>query len=245
MTGTAIAIAVCDDDARIRADLAACIRAATPPQGFRLDASQFDSGDALARAYEAGERFDIVVIDMMMPGMNGIETAKAIRSIDEDAIIICLTNSPDFAVQSYRVDALDYLLKSADLNEFAATLSKAFSIAAGRESAKLHVKSGTTVHTIRCRDIEFIEVNGKKLSYHLASGEVVEAYKTMRELEAELAGHARFFMIHRSIVVNLSYVVELDPRFVRTVSSDRLPVARGKHASLEEAFLRHTAARPS
>jgi DNA-binding LytR/AlgR family response regulator len=245
MTGTTLKIAICDDDDRLRADLSDCIRSVPPPQGFRLELSQFDSGDALASAFAAGERFDIVVIDMMMPGMTGIETAKAIRPMDEDAIIICLTNSPDFAVQSYRIDAFDYLLKSNDWNEFKATLSKALSIAASRDSAKLRVRSGTAVHTIRCRDIEFIEVNGKKLSYHLVSGEAIESYKSMRELESELAGQSQFFMIHRSIVVNLSYVVELDPRYVRTLTSERLPVARGKRPSLEEAFLRHAVSRPS
>ena len=239
MTGTTITIALCDDDDDLRAELLALVATMKPPEGFELDVAQYDSGDGLANRLKAGDRFDIAILDMMMPGMDGIETVRSIRAVDADTVIICLTNSPEYAIQSYRVDAFDYLLKSGDASDLGATLSRAFSVVASREAARLRVKSGTTTHYVRCRDIEYVEVNGKKLSYHLASGQVIDSYKPMRELEAEIAEHPRFFAIHRSIVVNLAYVAEIDPRFVRTVSSDRLPVARGKYPSLEEAFLRH------
>ncbi len=239
MPATSITVAVCDDEAELRDKLSACVGAVEPPRGFGLEVSRFDSGEALVARLEAGGRFDVAILDMMMPGMDGIEAAKALRAVDAETAVICLTNSPEYAVQSYRVGAFDYLLKSEDTSELEATLSRALSAIADRETARLRIRSGTTSYYVRIKDVEYIEVNGKKLSYHIADGRVIESYKPMRELEAELAGSARFFMIHRSIVVNLAYVSEIDPRFVRTVSSERLPVARGKYPSLEAAYLRY------
>jgi len=242
MTWKAIVVAVCDDDERVRAELLAWLASASLPPGYRVTPVEASRGDELIRRHRDGERYDIIFLDMMMPGADGMETAAALRASGDDSIIICLTSSPDYAVQSYRVGAFDYLIKTGGTEQLEATFAKAVAaLTSSEEVHRLYIKSGTTLHAVLSGNIEYIEVFSKKLFYHLASGEVIESYKPIRELETELAGLPEFFKIHRSIIVNLSYLTEIDPHFVKTVSSERLPVARGKHAELEQAFLRCSA----
>ncbi len=241
MTGNTITVAVCDDDAFASAELASWLSTAPLPQGYRLITVKTSDGDELLRRYRDGERFDIIYLDMMMPGLDGIETATALRDSGDDSIIICLTSSPDFAVQSYRIDAFDYLIKTRGNSQLEASFTKAVAALSTKKSKRLHIKSKTSTYAILCGNIEYIEVFSKKLFYHLISGRVIESYKPIRELEKQLSDLSEFFKIHRSIIVNLAYLTEIDPHFVRTLSSERLPVARGKYAQLARAFLRYTA----
>jgi len=238
-----IAVAVCDDDASYRAELVRRLSALSLPDAKRLSIEEVPSGNDLLRRYESGERFDVIFLDMIMPGIDGIQTASAIRASGDNAIIVCLTSSPEYAVDSYRIEAFDYLIKGKETPRLEETLARAVSAVSAQEVSPLLIKSGTTLHSIPCDSVEYIEVFSKKLSYHTADGGVLETYKPIRELELELRGLTQFFKIHRSIIINLRYIIELDPRFVRTVSSARLPVARGRYERLEEAFLRHTASK--
>lgn len=237
MIGNVISVAVCDDDAFTRAELLKWLPSTPLPQGYRITPVEVPCGDELIRRHRNGERFDIIFLDMMMPGADGMATASALRASGDGSIIICLTSSPDFAVQSYRIDAFDYIIKSNGIPQLEAALAKAVAVLTAQNARRLIIRSGTTLCAVLYANIEYIEVFSKKLFYHLASGEVIESYRPIRELEAELSGQPEFFKIHRSIIVNLSYLTEIDPHFVRTVSSERLPVARGKYDQLETAFL--------
>lgn len=241
MVKTILKIAVCDDDQDERDTLLAWIPTIDVPANCLVSAAGFSSGSELAAAYRAGRSFDIIFLDMLMPVLDGIQTARFIRELDDKALIIFFTSSPDFAIQSYHVDAFDYLLKTGDKNRMESVLKRAVAFVARREGRRLQIRSGSSVHSVKCDAIEYIEIYAKKLSYHLIPGQTLETYKPIRDLEAEIAGEMQFFKIHRSIIVNLAHVTHINPSYVMTVSSQKLPVARGKYADLERAFLFYTA----
>lgn len=241
MGTTIIQLAVCDDDSEIRKKLLSWILKVDLPANYKILLTDFSSGTALVDSYRAGHRYDLIFLDMIMPGIDGIETARQIRSFDEKVLIIFLTSSSDFAVQSYHVEAFDYLLKTEDTERMESVFRKALAFIAGKEDRQLQIRSGATLHVIQCNKIEYIEIYAKKLSFHLIPEQVLETYKPIRDLEIEIAGLANFFKIHRSVIVNLSYITQINPKFVVTISTQRLPVARGKYCELEKAFISYTA----
>lgn len=179
----------------------------------------------------------------MMDGLDGIQTARLLREKDEKTLIVFLTSSPDFALQSYRVDAFDYLLKTGDRDRMEPVFLKAVTAIAGKEGRRLEIRTGGALHSIRCNTIEYIEIYAKKISFHLIPEQTLETYKAFRELETEIAGLPQFFKIHRSVIVNFLYVTQINSKFVLTVSGQRLSIARGKYPALEQAFLAYTARR--
>lgn len=238
-----IFIAICDDDPAMRNNLRELLPTMTLPENMELHLTEVSSGDDLIALYTEGNTFNIIFLDMIMPGSDGIQTARRIREKDDQTIIIYLTSSPDYALQSYRVEAFDYLLKTDRLEQIAPVFEKAIGLFASKEIQRLHIRSGTTTHSVLSSNIETIEINGKKLFFHLNSGQVLETYKPIRELEADIEGIHQFFKIHRSIIVNLGYLTQIDPKFVMTVSGQKLPVARGKYEELERTFLSYSAAK--
>lgn len=104
-------IAFCDDDLEILKELGILLDKYKKERGEDLTCTVFQSPLELLAAIEKGFSFDILFLDILMPGENGIETAKEIRQYDNNMKIIFLTSSPEFAVQSYTVGAYFYQLK--------------------------------------------------------------------------------------------------------------------------------------
>ena len=103
-------IAVCDDDNLFVQQTGQAVQEWAQERELSASVFSFDNGDSLLNAY-AAEKFDILLLDIMMPLFTGMELAHAIREIDAAAKIIFLTSSPEFAVESYEVKASGYLLK--------------------------------------------------------------------------------------------------------------------------------------
>lgn len=233
-----IRIAICDDELITRTSISKKL------QGFHknfpnpLSFTEFSSGEELLKTHIDDQKFHIIFLDMLMPGLNGIETARHIRKIDKECIIIFITSSIDYAVQSYRVDAFDYILKGGDDESLERIYLKAILSVIKKEDTRLVIKSKTSIHFVLCNNIEYIEIYGKKLTYHLVSSVVLDSYKPLHELEKELQPLPQFYKTHRSIIVNMMFVVELNPHYVRTVHSLQLPISRGKYKDFEQNFLK-------
>jgi DNA-binding LytR/AlgR family response regulator len=238
-----VKIAVCDDDPDIRNKLVTWLRAVDLPEHCLVSLTEYSSGTALVNEYRSGTRYNLIFLDIIMDGLDGIQTARLIREEDENALIIFLTSSPDYAVQSYRVDAFDYLLKTADREQMEPVFLKALSAIADREERRLVIRNGAAFHSVHCNEIEYIEIYAKKITFYLIPEQKVETYKAFRELEAELSDLPQFFKIHRSVIVNMMHIARINSKFVATVSGQRLPIARGKYPALEQAFLAYTARR--
>lgn len=240
MTKSIIKIAICDDDEEIRIHLVDLIQSIAIPENIQIVISVFPLGTDLVQAYENHNSFDLIFLDMLMEGLNGLETALSIRQFDKKSLIVFLTSSPDFALQSYEVEAFDYILKGMNNAKIESIFLKALANIQSREERQISIKSGLSYHSLNCKSIEFIEIYAKKLSINLIPKQKIETYKPIRELEDEIKDMSQFFKIHRSIIVNLLYITQINPKFVITLSGEKLPVARGKFYALKDAFLLYT-----
>lgn len=228
-------LAVCDDQAEelngIDALLCEWEKERNLPLHRKLFSNVVELLDAARR-----ENFTLYLLDVIMSGINGISAAREIRDFDRTADIVFLTSSPEFAWESYRVQALDYLLKPVDRGILFSLLDKLYR-REQRPQEALILKTGPTVLRILFSELSFVEVIGKRLYFNMVSGDVREVTGAMKNYEEQLLSRPEFMRVHRSYIVNMLQVEELTSSYIRTFSGKSLPVSRLLYPQLQEDYM--------
>ena len=229
-------IAVCDDLAAERERVCAALERYRQHTGAPLRYKVFSSAATLPDEAR-DERFTLYLLDIMMPGVTGLDAAREIRTFDETAEIVFLTTSPAFAYESYGVHAMDYLLKPVEEERLFAILDKLLARERKPEES-LTVKSGAAFFRVAFSRLSYVEVSGKHLHFHMDDGTVQQVYSTLKEYESALLQRREFARIHRSYIVNLLHTASLSSAGVRTFSGEDLPVSRLLYSAVQEQYLR-------
>ena len=229
-------IAVCDDQLEELDALINLLNLWQNKHLVPLRIKTFRSGIELLNAAES-EPFTLYLLDVMMPGTDGLEVAREIRIRDDAADIVFLTSSPGFAYESYRVHALDYLLKPVRSDLLFPILDRLY-LRDQKPQDSLTVKSGSTLIRIPFSQLSFLEVNGKHLYFNLTDGSVKEVCGTLHEYEGLLIKRAEFMQVHRSYIVNMLQVAELSHTALRTFSDRELPVSRRLYPQLQKDYMK-------
>ncbi len=230
-------IAVCDDNP----DELSRISSLLEDYCRKLDGSvtyeAFHSATELIETMRA-RRFDLLLLDILMPGVTGMDAAKEIRRSDSEIPIIFLTSSREFAVESYRVGAKDYIMKPARKDEIFPVLDKQITKFA-QEEAYLTLKTGSGIIKLPFSKIVYVEVINRMVQFILANGQVREAYGYLTDYEGALLSEPYFFKPHRSYVVNLRHVTEFDKKGFATIVGGTVPVARDAFAKAKAAYMKY------
>lgn len=229
-----VRIGVVDDDASDRAQLHAAIDRFGAENDVALSVTEFPSAGAYLS--EPGGVFDILYLDIDMPGMSGMELAETIRQTDSGVVIIFCTNLQQFAVNGYRVSALGFIVKPVEWYPFQLFLSRALR-AVGLRAAmrskgsgkRIVLKDGGVSRVVSVADIECIEVRKHYLLYYVHPREtdsesVLRVRGTMRAAEAELAPYG-FSRCSSSYLVNLSRIASVERNDVH-VGEQTLSIGR-------------------
>lgn len=234
-----IKVAFCDDDRSVLDSLHELLVLYRAKNNKVIDDYIFHSPLDLMTEIESGSRFDIIFLDILMPGENGIDVAAEIRSYDKNIKIIFLTSSTEFAVQSYTVNAFYYQLKPVCLENFFHLMDNVLSQCKKEQanSLILHCKTGIT--RIRPTQLEYCEVIHRTLFLHLISGKVLECTGTLNELVRQLAPYGCFLRSHRSYLVNLEHIQNLSYRAITMSCLAEIPIPRGKYNEIKNAFLEY------
>lgn len=229
-------LAVCDDQADELDILTNLLdrwqcerRIALRYRAFRSAAELLDAADK--------EPFTLYLLDVMMPGVDGLAAAREIRGFDDAADIVFLTTSPGFAYESYGVHAMDYLLKPIRADMLFPILDR-ISLREQKPQEGMTLKMGSALVRIPFFQLTYVEVIGKHLYFHLADGTAREVYGALSDYEPLLLSHPEFIRTHRSYIVNMLQVSELSPGSVRTFSGKQLPVSRRLYPQLQKNYMR-------
>lgn len=181
----------------------------------------FLSPNVLLDSYKAGERYDVIFLDIVMSPVNGVDLAKSIRECDQSVILVFFTAHLEYAPAGYEVNAFRYLLKPVTEDDILRTIKE---IRVKLENATLLIKTPECDLLLHIQDLQHLEADNKNTILHY-KGDVITLRKGLNELEALLPA-SFFFRIHRKYIINLAYVREFDEAHVTLDSGRTFPVSR-------------------
>lgn len=231
-------LVICDDEPSQLALLETCVRQWAGERKTDIKISQCQSAQQFLFLWEEGRSVDIALLDIDMPGMNGICLAHKLRSKGERLQIIFVTGLTDYVLEGYEVEAVSYLLKPVRKDKLFSCLDKAADRCGKEEpSLLLGIPGGTA--RIRLKEISYVESTAHDtLIYRTCGGEGLRCRTGIRQLEESLCvAGGGFFKIHRSYLVNLSCVGRITRKEVVMDTGKALPIARGRWEAVNQAYL--------
>ena len=192
----------------------------------------FTDGAMLVERYD--KTYNIIFMDIDMPILDGMEAAEEIRKIDDEVIIMFITNMAQYAIRGYAVGAFDYVLKPISYFAFSQCLSKAIARMRKMAAQYITVRINRGIQKLNVSDIKYIESRKHMLVYHTFAGEIVTA-GTMKSAEADLKS-MNFARSHNEYLINLAHVSAICDGCA-IVNGKQVPLSRSRKASFEALFV--------
>lgn len=206
-------VAICDDDEMSRFFILKLLSEyASANKSINLSFSSFSGPEALLDITEKMDGFDIYILDIVMPEMNGIELGTKLRERGYDGSIIYLTASPEFALDSYKVEAANYILKPINWDAFKQAFDKVVSSVVGKKHDNIIVKTKECSMRLSYDRILYVELRKRALCYHLDNGNTVESILIrvpFVEAIAPLLEDTRFSHCSKTLAVNLHNITKI------------------------------------
>ena len=167
--------------------------------------------------------YDLVLMDILMPMMDGMECARKLRDRDENVILCFVTNMAQYAIHGYEVGAFDFVIKPVSYGEFAMKLDRILRLLKKREKATILITSRNTVKKVDIRDLYYVEVYNHNLVFHTGEGDY-ESYGKLTSLEEDERFRS-FIKVTPSHLVNCAHISSVQDDSL-TVNGIRLPISR-------------------
>ncbi len=231
-------ILICDDDFISRENTKIQVEHWITERSRKDEIVLFDNGDSLLD-YLSKQKADLLLLDIMMPILSGMETAHIIRERALDIKLVFLTSAAEFAIESYEVNASGYLLKPPAFDKLSALMDKLL-LSPQDNNDRILVKTHMGFQSLEAEKITCIEAQGKNVIFHMSDGSKIEAIGKFSLYIEQLADNRSFFKCHRSYLIGLSHVKSFTSSEVILNSNMRCPIARGLGNAFKEAYLSHT-----
>ncbi len=202
-------IAVCDDDTLDRTVTASILRRCLYENNTGGGIMCFSGAKELIYEIQDGKIFDLIILDIYMDKIMGMDAARTLRALGYSGEIVFLTASVGFAVESYEVKAGGYLLKPVSYEKISSYLKEFLS---SFNTTVYKFKRRSEIISIHYDDILFIESSNSKCLLHCLNGEVFTIYKRLCDIEDELYDK-RFLRCHQSYLVNMNHIAYADKSF--------------------------------
>lgn len=191
----------------------------------------FTSGEELVYS---NKYFDIIVMDIKMNGINGMEAVRLLRSKGKNSQVIFVTFSKEYVFEAFDVDAIHYLLKPVTDEDLFLALDKAIGKTEQKDSQTITISKGSTIQIIPIRDILFCEAVDHKIYINTTRGKI-DYYGKMDTLQKQLDN--RFFRCHRSYIVNMNFVSGKEQDSIRMTNGEKVLVSRRKRQAFTQQLL--------
>lgn len=173
----------------------------------------FSDPEDLLEASEKNGGFDIYILDVIMPGMTGIELGKSLREHGYDGKIIYLTSSEEYSLDAFRVKAYDYIIKPICKESFNKIVDEVIAAISEKKDKAMIVKTKERSVKLKYDSIMYAEFNKRIICYYLTSGKTVETLTvrtSFSQAVSELLADKRFTICGQSMIVNLDHITEIE-----------------------------------
>lgn len=200
---------------------------------LRIEALVFRDGVDFLTGYSAD--YDAVFMDICMTHMDGMETARRLREVDDAVPLVFITTMKQYAINGYSVGAFDFIVKPVSYVRLEAVLRKLRRILEKRSERELILRTREGVRKLRQSEIYYVEIRGHDITYHTQTGDV-DAYGTLKETEANLGGS--FARCNNCYLVNLKYVTAVGKDEV-TVGGYKVQLSQRRRKDLMDALIQY------
>lgn len=226
-------IAVCDDVQTDREEIAHLTEEICRAEGIRSRIERFEHAEALLEAIQGGEHFALLLIDVLLPGLDGMELARVLRGQNEQASIVFVSCNREMALQGYEVSAARYLAKPLDPEKMKEAIL--FCYGQYQKARGLLLPVGGSMRRIAPRDIYYVEIMGRKCRIRLEQEEC-DVSLSMSELEDMFPEHD-FIRCHQSFLVNWHHVQSLRTTAIELTDKRIVPVSKHRLKQVRQAFV--------
>ena len=229
-------VAVCDDTEEERLQAAEYAGRFFDREGIEVRIETYASGRELL---ESDREYDLYLLDVLMPGMSGIDTAQALAEAKGRPVVIFITSSLESAVEGYRVEAAGFILKPVVEESFWATMGRVVKQRLGEEDACISVVHNRVPLKLKLERIAWFENRLHRVFVTLTDGEVISIHQKLTELQEELGEYPRFLRCHQSYLVNLEQVERLEDSCFHMKDGQVIPISRNFYKQSKNAYYHH------
>lgn len=231
-------VAICDDNSFDLKAVQEMFRRVAP--GHTLDA--FSDGRKLLEAIVTGTRYDLLFLDILMPGISGMELAREAGRIAPDLPVVFLTDSEAYAVEAFSVRALHYILKPMTEPTLKECLNRLEERRGARQRVHIISSSGTR-QMLYADEIQYAQSDAHYYDLHLKDGTVIKVRMTQKEIRNTLGDS--FLLVSRGLVVNLEFIRQLGPKSCILKDGREILLSRGNVEEIHSAYAAYVFSRLS
>jgi len=198
-------IAIVEDDCEFIEEIQNYLSQFGEEQGHRFEVTVFHDGAELVEGYQP--KYDLILLDVEMPRMNGMDAAERIRETDENVVIMFITNMAQYAIRGYSVGALDFVMKPINYYTFSMKMKRALKRVVKKEIPTILLTLPDGVKKLEVRQIYYVEVQNRIVKYYTTHG-VIVMRGTLQAAEESLPSSI-FARCNYWYLVNLMHVTEV------------------------------------
>lgn len=225
-------IAVCDDEQADKNEIAKMVEEICSEEQIYPQILCFESANELLDEIKRGRWFDLLLIDVMMPELDGMELARVLRNEKEESSIVFISNNREMALQGYEVSADRYLAKPLDKGRLKEAID--FCYGRRRQDKELLLTSNGAIRKVYISDIYYLEIYGRKTRIILEN-ETWDIALSFDEFEKMLRGRG-FIRCHKSFLVNCRYIHTLNTTFIKLTDGKLVPVSKHRVKKVRKEF---------
>lgn len=224
--------AICDDDGAFVEYICGLAARWAAQAGVLLETERFPSAEAFLFRYEERRDFDVLLLDIEMPGMDGVALARAVRQSSDEIQIVFLTGYADYIAEGYEVSALHYLTKPVHEEKLFAVLTRAAK-RLKKGAPMLTLELPGEVVRLPLDTVRWLEVVHNYVTVHAEQDYLVK--RPLGELEKLL--DERFYRVGRSHILNLAHIRRVTRTDAQLTTGERVPLPRGQYEKLNRAII--------
>lgn len=214
-------VAIVDDEIEARENLHTYLLDYCGKHNISIAFDMFPSAEDFLKNYQA--KYDVVFMDIELKDMNGLDASHKLRELDENVVLVFVTNYVQYAVKGYEVNAFDYIVKPISYENFIFKFERVLSKLEYKNNLDFLLLTNNGTRKIKVRDILYVEVFRHTLVYHMNDGNKYSSRGALNLIEEKLSNQG-FAKCNRCYLVNLFYVDSVDD-FVLNIANEKLIIS--------------------